>query len=123
MRNLFAIILIHCNPASPGELWNRFKENLCDDLRHRLTHVPFTIADPTEEEVYDYGLYLIDGMLRKNGRSLDAIPQMPVSQMAARWGAMEGNLLIAEQLQYNQQELQQIVDIGVPLLNNDEGTK
>jgi hypothetical protein len=40
--------------------------------------------------------------------------------MAARWEAMEGNLLIAEQLQYDQQELQQIVDIGVFLLNNEQ---
>ncbi|KAG1836465.1 hypothetical protein DFJ58DRAFT_610983, partial [Suillus subalutaceus] len=57
MRDLFAIILLHCNPTSPDDLWNGFKENLCDDLRHRLTHVPFNIPDPTEEEIHDFGLY------------------------------------------------------------------
>lgn len=106
MRNLFAIILIHCNPTSPDDLWNCFKDNLCDDLRYCLTQVPFTIPDPTEEEVHDYGLYLIDCILCKNGKSLDAMPPMPVSQIAARWGVMEGNQLIAEQLQYNCVELQ-----------------
>jgi hypothetical protein len=120
MRNLFAIILTHCNPTSPDDLWNRFKDNLCDDLRHRLTRLPFNIPNPSEEEVHDYGLYLIDCILRKNGKSLNAFPPMPVSQMAARWGEMEGNLLIAEQLQYNHVELQQTVDEGVPSLNAEQ---
>jgi hypothetical protein len=120
MRNLFAIILTHCNPTSPDDLWNRFKDNLCDDLHHRLTRLPFNIPNPSKEEVHDYGLYLIDCVLRKNGKSLNAFPPMPVSQMAARWGEMEGNLLIAEQLQYNRVELQQTVDEGVPSLNAEQ---
>ncbi|KIK35022.1 hypothetical protein CY34DRAFT_28577, partial [Suillus luteus UH-Slu-Lm8-n1] len=57
MRNLFAIILTHCVPTSPNDLWNRFKDNLCDNLHHRLTQLLFNIADPSEEEVHDYGLY------------------------------------------------------------------
>jgi hypothetical protein len=98
MHNLFAIILTHCVPTSPDNLWNHFKNNLCDDLHHCLTQLPFNIPDPSEEEVYNYGLYLIECVLCKNGKSLNAFPPMPVSQMAARWGEMEGNLLIAEQL-------------------------
>ncbi|KAG1809229.1 hypothetical protein EV424DRAFT_1328431, partial [Suillus variegatus] len=56
-QNLFAIILLFCNPTSPDDLWNCFKDNLCDDLRRRLAHMPFNMPDATEEEVYDYGLY------------------------------------------------------------------
>ncbi|KAG2055082.1 hypothetical protein BDR06DRAFT_825015, partial [Suillus hirtellus] len=65
-------------------------------------------------------LYLIDGILRKNGKSLQAIPQMPVSQMAARWGVMEGNQLIYEQLQYDREQLQQMVEPGVNSLNAEQ---
>jgi hypothetical protein len=78
------------------------------------------MPDPTQVEVHDYGLYLIDGVLRKNGRSLEAIPQMPVSEMADIWGAIEGNQLIAEQLLYDRAELQRTVDTGVPLLNVEQ---
>ncbi|KIK46872.1 hypothetical protein CY34DRAFT_32939, partial [Suillus luteus UH-Slu-Lm8-n1] len=54
--NLFAIILTHCIPTSPNDLWNHFKNNLCNDLHHCLTQLPFNIPDLSEEEVYDYGL-------------------------------------------------------------------
>ena len=120
LRRLFVIILVGCNPTAPHELWNRFKNHLCDDLRNRLIHPPFNIQDPTEEEIYDYGLYLIDGLLRKHGRSLHAIPQMPVSQMVQRWGIMEGNQLIAEQLDYDVDALNIFVNEGLPTLNEDQ---
>jgi hypothetical protein len=82
----------------------------------------FNKPDPTQEEIHDYGLYLIDGVLRKNGKSLEAIPHMPVSQMADTWGVMEGNQLIAEQLQYIQEDLREMVDRGVPSLNEEQRT-
>ncbi|OJA08923.1 hypothetical protein AZE42_12999 [Rhizopogon vesiculosus] len=79
------------------------------------------IPEPTQEEVYDYGLYLIDGLLRKNSRTLGSYPLMPESQMAVRWGIMEGNQLIAEQLRFHLDgNLQEFVDAGLPTLNKDQ---
>jgi hypothetical protein len=121
LRNLFVIIMVRCNPTSPHQLWDHFKVNVCDDLRNRLMHPPMNIPQPTEEEVYDYGLYLIDGLLRKNSRTLDSYPLMPVPQMAQRWGIMEGNQLIAEQLRFHLEgNLQEFVDAAVPTLNEDQ---
>jgi hypothetical protein len=117
LRSLLVIILLHCNPISPEELWNHFKHNLCDDLRnHLIAHMQ--IPEPTEEQVLDYGLYCINELLRKNGKSLDIIPNMPVSIM--QWGIMEDNQLIAEQLNYDQEELQTSVDEAVPILNQEQ---
>ncbi|KIJ05446.1 hypothetical protein PAXINDRAFT_30314, partial [Paxillus involutus ATCC 200175] len=56
LRSLFATILLHCNPVEPHHLWLETKENLCDDLRHYLIRRQ-GILEPTEEQIYDYGLY------------------------------------------------------------------
>jgi len=36
LRSLFAIILLNCYPSMPDELWEWFKYQICDDLRHAL---------------------------------------------------------------------------------------
>jgi hypothetical protein len=65
---LFVRIIRDCAPAQPELLWERFKEHICDDLRYALRHKG--IQDPTEHQVYDYGLYLIDKTLKLRGTSL-----------------------------------------------------
>lgn len=116
LRSLFVVILLHCEPISPQELWDRFKHSLCDDLRVRLIN-HLGIPEPTEDQILDYGLYCIGQLLRKNGRSL-ADFHMPVPDV--QWHVMADNQLIAEQLDYNVQELQAFVDRAVPTLNEDQ---
>ena len=103
LRTLFATILFHCNPTSPGILWNQFKHHICDDLLYRLTNI-YPNRDFTQDEVYDYGLHLIDHVLRTWGTQLSDIPGMP--QIIHDWGVVaEGNRLINDQLNYNREEL------------------
>ena len=73
---LFVVILIHCSPVDPHRLWDATKHHLCDDLQHHLIHT-LHIPQPTQEQVYDYGLYLIDQELQKHGKSLQIFPTMP----------------------------------------------
>ena len=35
LRNLFAIILMHCNPTDPFELWNNHKDALVEDYLNK----------------------------------------------------------------------------------------
>ena len=35
LRELFVMIIIHCSPSNPGELWTRFKNHLSEDILHR----------------------------------------------------------------------------------------
>ena len=114
LRCLFVVILIHCSPVDPHRLWDATKHHLCDDLQHHLIHT-LHIPQPTQEQVYDYGLYLIDQELQQHGKSLQIFPTMPRPQH--NWGVQQGNLLINEQLAYDVQEQQQIVDTGLPTLN------
>ncbi|KAJ7733948.1 hypothetical protein B0H16DRAFT_1327828, partial [Mycena metata] len=54
--------------------------------------------DPSEEDVYDYGLFLIDKIFRESNRALKDWPAMPQPQKD--WDAETINPLIAEQLDY-----------------------
>ena len=92
LRMLFATIVFHCNPTSPGALWNQFKHNICDDLLYKLTGI-YPNHDFAQDEVYDYGLHLIDDVLHKWGTQLSDILGMP--QITGNWGIVaEGNRLI-----------------------------
>ena len=50
--------------------------HLCDDLQYQWIHHLY-MPKPTEEQVYDYGFYLIQLNLQKNGKHLDHFADMP----------------------------------------------
>ncbi|KAF8883328.1 hypothetical protein CPB84DRAFT_1627985, partial [Gymnopilus junonius] len=56
LRSLFATILRECAPSDPLALWMQFRIKICDDLRYAL-HNGNIHRDPTEEIIFDYGLY------------------------------------------------------------------
>lgn len=116
LRMLFATIIFHCNPTTPGVLWNQFKHHICDDLLFKLTNI-YPNRDFSQDEVYDYGLHLIDHVLRNWGTQLSNIPDMP--QVIHDWGVVaEGNRLINEQLDYNREELAARVTANTTQFNN-----
>ena len=99
LRQLFVVILVHCSPNDPDRLWDASKDNLCDDLRHYLIHT-FHIPEPTQDQIYDYGLHLIAQHLRRHGKNLqDHYPSMPRPQ--GNWDNQQGNQLVIEQRMYN----------------------
>lgn len=88
LRALFATMLLHCVPTDPLNLWERFRANICDDLERRLQR-DYAIAHPTEEQVYDFGLYLLQEILHQSGTSLEKFPPMPIPQM--HWADVQQN--------------------------------
>ena len=76
------------------------------------------ILDPTEEQVFNYGLYLIDVLLHNKNRSLQDWPAMPIPQH--NWQAVVGNRLIAEQLSYDNEEQTELATQIIPTLNNGQ---
>ena len=97
LRPLFVMILKECSPVEPLVLWDEYKLYICDDLHHRLIQLQF--EQPTEDLIYDYGLYLIEEALQESGKSLKDYAPMPMS--VNNWNAIVGNQLIAEQHNYN----------------------
>ena len=66
LPSFFTAILLHCHPTHPEALWTEFCAHICDDLARELIQKGLHQA-PTPEEVYDYGLYLIEGLITQAG--------------------------------------------------------
>ena len=116
LRSLFAVILRDCCPTQPVQLWEKFRNHICDDLKYALQRLGK--QNPTEEEIYDYGLYLINQLLQYSNKSLSDYPSMPLSQMD--WHQIVGNRLIVEQQDYNREEQQRLADQYISMLNADQ---
>jgi hypothetical protein len=116
LRALFVVILRDCLPSQPVQLWLQFRQHICDDLKHALRQLG--VQNPTEDEVYDYGLHLINHLLEYSNRSLKDYPPMPLPQM--EWNQIVGNRLIAEQKNYDLEEQQRLADERIPMLNEDQ---
>ena len=117
LRRLFVTILRDCTPACPRELWDTFWSHICDDLKHHLRHHA-NIAEPTEAQVQDYGLYLIDKLLSHTGKRLQDWDSMPLIQ--GNWDQVFGNHLILEQREYNTEGLAQLAAEHIATFNQDQ---
>jgi hypothetical protein len=116
LRNLFVIVLRECAPSDPLALWMQFREKICDDLRHALQRRNLRV-NPTEEEVFDYGLYLIDRILQVSNQSLREWPMLPYP--VGNWAELIGNPLIREQ-RYNVDEQAALAAENIPKLNQEQ---
>ena len=117
LRQLFVTILRDCSPSDPLALWLQFRVHICDDLQHALRSKNI-VQNPTEEQVFDYGLYLIDQMLHVSNKRLRDWPSMPLPQM--NWEAAVVNRFIAEQQSYDIEEQKQLAAQRIPTLNQDQ---
>ena len=113
---LFAILLLSCHPVQPHTLWDLNKEKLCDDLHHRLIAIGH--LDPTEEDVFDYGLHLLQVILIKAEKSLSDYPNMPLPQN--EWDHLNPNPLLNEQLAYDPEEMSNNVARDYPNFNPEQ---
>ena len=118
LRSLFATLLLHCHPTTPGDLWNQFKDNICDDLLRAIPRIYPQRQDPTAEDVFDYGLYLLNKVLIKSGKCLRDFPSMPV--FVQNWGVIATNSLMQEQLDYDPVELDRVVATNVAKFNHGQ---
>ena len=83
---LFVEILCDCTPEKPRELW----DTCCLQLNHNL-------QNPSDAQVQDYGLYLIDKLLSHSGKCLKDWDCLP--QVEGDWGKWD--LFILEQRDYD----------------------
>lgn len=116
LRHLFATMLLFCHPVEPQQLWNDFRHHICDDLWHRLRIAGR--VDPSDEDVFDYGLYLLDRVLRQSGHLLSEFSMMP--QWHQDWEHIVDNPLIAEQLNYNRDDELAQANTWIQQLNNEQ---
>ena len=114
--HLFKIILLLCTPSQPDQLWERFHTHICDDLLYHLCSLG--VSNTTENEIYDYGLYIIDNILHESGHSLSDWPSIPSLQW--QWEQYSVNEKIAEQLNYDCSSQHMFWESQHWLLNNEQ---
>jgi len=119
LRILFATLLFHCNPLSPLDLWNQFKDKICDDLAWKISQMYPNDPPPSPELIYDYGLYLIDQQLMKAGKRLTDYDPMPLPTLRD-WGQDALNFLLHEQLNYDHEQLAAMVQLRLGTLNIEQ---
>ncbi|KAG5550493.1 hypothetical protein RHGRI_015459 [Rhododendron griersonianum] len=117
LRRLFCVILTQCSPLQPLELWKRFSKHICDDLAHKIRTL-FAIPNPTEGQIEDYGLYLLNQMLGETGKSLHDFPPMP--QPIENWSTVAGNRLIIKHRQLQIQAQQADTETNIGRLNSEQ---
>ncbi|KAG8737335.1 hypothetical protein FRC10_008303 [Ceratobasidium sp. 414] len=102
LRKLFVVILTFCTPSNPRQLCLNFQNHLCDDLRHQLQHMARAPQDPTDDQVYDYGLYPIQQMVKEAGFTMEHVQLDTCIHNWAQY--QEVNQLIQEQIQLQQNQ-------------------
>lgn len=120
LRHLFVMLLLFCEPAKPELLWDRFREDICSDLGHHLSRMGRT--NIAQDEIYDYGLFLINKTLKTSGSSLTDFRSMPQPIYPSPWDPLFTNNLIAEQLNYNRDFEQESALRCVESLNPEQRT-
>jgi hypothetical protein len=116
LRHLFTTLLLFCTPTQPDNLWITFRDKICDDLRHKLYELGRTII--TQNDIHDYGLHLIDNILRDSGRTLSDFPPMPLPLQ--NWSDTLSNRLISQQINYDCHEEATTAHQLISSLNNDQ---
>lgn len=117
LRRLFVVILTQCAPLYPHLLWRQFAMHICDDLAHKIQML-YGIQTPTETQIEDYGLYLLNQMLQESGKSLSDFPPMPMT--VGNWCTTLGNKLINEHRQLQSDAEQAAPQSDVDRLNDGQ---
>ena len=116
---LFVTILKDCVLSFPEALWDQFKEYICDvTLKYKLQNKGF--ENPSDDQLWDYSLYLIDQDLCKDKKALNDFSLMPLPQLGE--ADLDGNRLLAKQLAYNNAQKRQIAEKHIPSLNAKQRT-
>ena len=117
LRHLFVSILRDCTPAAPRELWDTFAPHICDDLRRLLLRLRPQF-DPSDADILDYGLYLIDKLLSYTGKRLREWEDMPL--IVKNWGQIIGNPFIIEQRDYDPQREARLAEEHIATFTQDQ---
>lgn len=114
LRELFVVILLFCQPSEPLKLWHTFKDQFCEDIRHRIRQQNQDNTLPFTEVIYNEGLIEIENkLLELNDKNLSdfGLPS-PVRT--------QNNTIDTMVQQYNRNDLTAFVNDNVPKLVPDQ---
>jgi hypothetical protein len=118
MRDLFAVILLNCTPSDPAQLWHKYKNAMSDDILHQIRQS--TPEADFNDDVHNKALHLINDILVKTGHHISNYPNMPTLKDNTNIDLLTTRSIIADELNYNINELQQYVDDNLNKLNHNQ---
>jgi hypothetical protein len=68
--------MVYCEPSQPEVLWEEFWRKICDNIPLQLRRIGH-LRPNSDEMVQDYGLHLLDEVLKEMGCQLDNWKDMP----------------------------------------------
>lgn len=98
------------------QLWDKFKEHICNDLQWQLTQLGF--PDASLVSLFNYGLYLIQSMLKwdSNKTMKDIGMQDPMHN----WQVLLSNSFMQDHVHFEPQEEHRLLLTNLPLLNSQQ---
>lgn len=115
IRTLFAIIISTCFPSNPTHLWNKFKENMSDDILHRIRTIAIDPEINFNNEIFNEALISIEDLcVRMSGKMLRELG-MPAPNRPPQQAFIEE---FERERQYDRNSLRQLVKTKVQMLNH-----
>jgi hypothetical protein len=119
LRQLFALLLLHGNPAIPERLWEAHQESLTEDILHAAREHARDPSLSLAQEHIDAGLRHVEGyQISHSNKTLADYPNMRIPPPSAN--VSEEPHIIAEQLAYDREALAEQVESQRPLLNPEQ---
>jgi hypothetical protein len=119
LRQLFASILLFCEPTNIALLWKMFKINLCEDISYRLknsnafTNNSINFDDLIENEC----LLEIQHLLEYHGKSLSDFVGMPIPKNDS---CMNVSRIILEEISQNTDLLSKKAEVNTSKMNCEQ---
>ncbi|KAE9524087.1 hypothetical protein AGLY_015452 [Aphis glycines] len=117
IRTLFAIIIATCHPSNPNALWEKYKDEMVDDILHRVRTTNFNFDIESNDEMRNEALVLIEDMCVLMCGSLLSTLGLPAPNRS-RHAAF--NLELQREKNYDLDEQAERVRKNVPLLNAEQ---
>lgn len=116
LRNLFVIILVFALPSNPLSMWELFQDHLCEDYFYHLNNLHPNMHNNNRELAVTECLISLDYELQNHGLSLQhyGLP-IPNRQLLNN-----RNRALLEELDFNQEQLQQLTDERIPMLQDTQ---
>lgn len=114
IRTLFSIILSTCFPSTPIDLWNKYKDQMAEDILHQMRLTTLNADLQMNEEIHNEALILIEDMcLMLCNKVLIQLgmtsPNRPMHEAF--------NQELRRETRYDSEALRETVQRNVPLLN------
>ncbi len=110
LRNLFVTLLLFCSPLNPEMLWERYRNDMSHDTRHR--HI---MNGGTAKDAYNDTLLLLEAKLALTNKGLHDFPEMMFVLPLVKMLRVNPQLVV--ELDYDKDILHGYVDQNLLRLN------